>query len=132
MATIFELINSEYSHDEKESFKEIIKMIIKLSNKVWSDGLLSLDDVYIFLPNFLLRKGLELIIECTDVEDVEYVLDNYINAREYSNSERLERVIIKKSVLLLQKGDTGKILFDKILSILGESFFEKFEYVEGW
>lgn len=125
---IIEIINKEYSSKEKESFVELIKVIINLSNKAYRQGLLSLEDDYPSLNPFLLRKGTEIIIGGCDVKDLRNILDNYIQAKKYSDAELLENFIIKEGLLLILSGDRDKILFEKILSMLGEDFFEDLDY----
>lgn len=128
MLNISEIINKEYSSGEKEKFIELIKVIVNLSNKAHLQGPLSLEEDWPLLHPFLLRKGIEIIVEGCYVRELSFILDNYIQAKKYSEAELLERLIIREGVLFIQNGGKGKILFEKILSMLGEDFFQDFDY----
>lgn len=129
MIKILELSKKTYSNEEKEKFKKVIKVIVNLSLKVHSKGVLSLEEDYPSLDSFLLRKGIELWVEGCQIEDLKFVIDNYITARDYFDDELLERLIIREGLLLLVDDENyGKLLFEKILSMLGENFLEDFEY----
>lgn len=53
MLNISELSKKAYSDEEKERFKKVIKVIVNLSLKVHSQGVLSLEEVYPSLEPFL-------------------------------------------------------------------------------
>lgn len=125
---ISEVINKEYSNEEKEKFKELIKIIINLSSKARVEGLLSLENICPYLNPFLLRKGIENVVEGCDVKELRYILDNYIQTKKHYGNELLEKLIIREGVILIKNGDIGKILFNKILIMLGEDFFDNFDY----
>lgn len=129
MIKLSELSKKIYSDEEKERFKKIIKVIVNLSLKVHCNGVLSLEEDYPSLEPFLLRKGIELWVEGLRIEDFKFIIDNYIAARDYFDEELFERLIIKEGIVLLVEDENyGKILFEKILSMLGEDFFEDFDY----
>jgi len=125
---ISEVINKEYSNGEKEKFKELIKIIINLSSKARLEGLLSLENICPYLNPFLLRKGIEYIVEGCDIKELRYILDNYIQTKKHYGNELLEKLIIREGVILIKNGDIGKILFNKMLIMLGENFFDNFDY----
>lgn len=70
-----------------------------------------------------------MMVEGCYIEDLKFIIDNYITARDYFDDELLERLIIREGLLLLAKDEHyGKLLFEKILSMLSEDFFEYFDY----
>lgn len=75
-----------------------------------------------------LKKAIELIVEGFEPRDIESILDTYIEAKEYSDTELLERLVIKNGVLLIQSGYRDKLLFEKILSCIGEDFITDLDY----
>lgn len=121
-------IQKHYSSEEKENFMNLIKIIINLSSKARVDGLLSLEDICPYLNPFLLKKGIEHIVEGCDVEELIYILDNYIQTKKYSEAEMLEKLIIREGVISIKNGYIGKTLFNKMLAILGEDLFDNFDY----
>ena len=118
----------KYTREEKEKLKHLIKVIINLSIKSNRQGLLSLEDDVPTLQPFLLRKGIELLTEGFSQKDLCFIVDNYIQAGSYSEPQLLERLIIKESLLSIQAGEYGEILFEKLLSMLGGGFLEDYDY----
>ena len=77
----------------------------------------------------ILRKGIELWVEGCQIEDLKFIIDNYITARDYFDDELLERLIVREGLLfLVEDKNHGRLLFEKILSMLGEDFFKDFDY----
>lgn len=128
MGEVAKLINNQSSLLEKERLKNIIKILVGLSEKACREGMLSLDEDIPFLPSFLLREGMELILGGTHPDEVTDILNGHINAKEYSDTERLEMTLCREGILLLQSGEHRKGLFDAMILIVGEDFFEGFEY----
>lgn len=129
MVKILELSRKTYSAEEKERFKKVIKVIVNLSLKVHNKGVVSLEEDCASLEPFLLRKGIELWVEGCLINDLKFIIDNYIRARDYLDDGLLERLIIREGLLLLVEDENyGRLLFEKILSMFGEDFFEDFDY----
>ncbi|ABR49259.1 hypothetical protein Amet_3120 [Alkaliphilus metalliredigens QYMF] len=128
MSNTIGIINRDYDSAAKNEFKELIKVILDLSDKADRQGLLSLDEEYPSLNSYFFRKSIELIVEGFHPEVVRNILQNYIDAKECSEGELLEKRITMEGALLIQSGARRKILFEKILSIFGEEFFQDFEY----
>lgn len=124
MVNFLDVIDKTYSREDKEEFIALIKVMVDLSNKAYEEGLLSLENDYLSLHPFLLRKGIELVVEGCNVRELRNILDNYILSQKCSEPELLAKLIVREGVILLQNGDRGKLLYEKILSMLGEDFFE--------
>lgn len=128
MQNINQVLSNAYNEADKYRLKEVIELIVKLSIKANKDGLLSLENEYSTIQPYLLRKGIELIVEGSSPEDIKFIFNNYIQAKEYSKEELLEIIIIRDSILFIQNGHSRKILFEKIVSITGADFFRDFDY----
>lgn len=128
MKNIIDLLGNEYNEADKYRIKELIKIIVKLSMKVTREGLLSLDNEYPSVQPYLFRKGIEMVVEGAYPEDIRFIFYNYIQTKKYSEKEFLEILIIRDSLLFIQNGDNEKILFEKIISMLGEGFLKDFDY----
>ena len=122
-----ELLKSYYSPQEKAQYVELIKKFIKLSRKARAQGLLSLEGEATAADQFLFQKGLELICKGICPDDIRSILKSYIIAKDFSNSELLERNVIIEGMLLLQSGDSGTTILEKLLAMFGEGFFCELE-----
>jgi hypothetical protein len=120
--------SNEYNEADKYRLMELIKSIVKISLKARRDGLLSLDSEYPSIQSYLFRKGIEMVTEGASSEDIIFIFNNYSQTKKYSGKEFLEILIIRDSLLFIQNGDNGKILFEKIISMLGEGFSKDFDY----
>lgn len=122
------ILDVKSNEADKYRLMELIKIIVKISLKARRDGLLSLDSEYPSIQAYLFRKGIEMVTEGAYPEDIRFIFYNYIRTKKYSEKELLEILIIRDSLLFIQNGDNGKILFEKIISMLGEGFFKDFDY----
>ena len=110
--------------EDRQKIMELIMDIIYLSNKVHRLGILSLDDDAPSLRPEFLRKAILFMIEGFNAEELRSLLDFDLHQTEDSERELLEKQIIKEGILYILNGDDGKILFEKIILILGDHFFE--------
>ncbi len=128
MLNIMSSLYKEYNYEEKEELRNLINNIVNLSILSNNEGLLRLYDYYNNLQPFLLRKGIEIILEGCYSKDLRFIIDNYIHTRQNSHKQLLDSLIIREGLLMIQEGEKSRILFEKILSMLGEGFFDDFDY----
>lgn len=108
----------------------IIRIILTLCHNANREGILSLENDCHTLKPFILRKGIELVREGIEAEILSEILDNYINVGGYDGLEFFEVVIAKEGVLLIQAGEDIRIIYEKLVSMLGEEFFLYIEKLE--
>lgn len=128
MCNFSEVVGMHLDENDKERIVKVIREVLRLSQKVRTDGLLSLDTEIISIPQFLLRKGVELVLDGNYPGKIREILDNYIKNGNFKGVALLERLIIKEGVLLIQSGDNSRFILEYLCSMLGESFCI---YVEG-
>ena len=70
---------------------DLISQFKELSRKVRKDGILSIEDNVEEIENEFMKKGLELVIDGLDVENIQEILENEINIFEsrYDNSSKI-------------------------------------------
>jgi hypothetical protein len=127
MADISSAMNRLYSEEEINRCTQVIKTIVSLAHKGQTEGLLSLEQNISELKPFLLRKGIEILSNGCSPGSLRSILDNYINAGNFTGIELMERIIIREGVLLIQAGDKPKMLFEKLVCMLGEDFCNSIE-----
>jgi hypothetical protein len=105
--------------------------ICSMANKAKRNGLLSLVQEADETSHFLLRKGLQLVLEGVNPPMVEKTLQHYILSGKYHGKELLTRCIIMEGVLAIQNGVNPTIIKELLLSLFGESSYEVYELEFG-
>ena len=122
----FSIATLGYSEEEKNKCFEVIQTMLTLSQRACRYGRHILDWDYQPFESKprILRKGIRLILDGIDPEEVRNALDNYINARNYIDIELLEAQIMREGVLLIHAGEGEKTLFEKLVAMLGDGFYQ--------
>ena len=115
------------SEDEKSECIALVSQIVSMAKKAKRNGLLSLVQEAEETTYFLLRKGLQLVLEGVQPALVKTTLEYYILSGSYTGKALLERVIIMEGVLAIQKGVNPQIIQELLLSLFGERAHETFE-----
>mgnify|MGYP000635717642 CR=1 FL=1 len=89
---------------EKKECMTLVAEVVAMANKAKRNGLLSLVQEAEETPHFLLRKGLQLILEGVNPQMVETTLQHYILSGKHRGKELLQRCIIVEGVLAIQNG----------------------------
>ena len=118
---------SQCSQDEKRECLNLVSELISLSKVARRNGLLSLVPYAEKNSSFLLRKGLQLVVDGVNPQVTRDVLESYILSGDYSGKELLERCIILEGVSAIQKGLHPKVAKEFLLSFLGEESYSVFE-----
>lgn len=114
------------SNEEKRRCIPLIEFILKLSEKARKNGLLSLegsDKNHMFF----IRKTLELLLDGVEPGYIRHVMMNYIHVGNYEGIELLERILALEGLLAIQAGEHPLLLFQKLLSYLGEEMSQEVE-----
>jgi hypothetical protein len=127
MSDIFKITKGPYSEEDKARLIEIIKTCLSVSEKERQIGLLSREEGLRELQPFLLRKGVELVINGCYRKDLRYILNSYITAGNFTGIELLERLVIREWALLFQNRERFDLIFEKLVSLLGEDFYHSIE-----
>lgn len=96
------------SQEDQESLVPIVKQLQKLSEIANKAGMLALEDEQSKVDDRFLRLGLQLIIDKTEPQNVEDVLDSDIYYNQSNGRELLKKIIIREALLRIQAGDTPR------------------------
>lgn len=115
------------SQDEKSECVALVSQIVSMAKMAKRNGLLALVQEAEEATSFLLRKGLQLVLEGVQPSLVKTTLEYYILSGSYTGKELLERCIIMEGVLAIQKGVNPQIIQELLLSLFGEKGHEAYE-----
>jgi len=118
---------SKCSNEEKRELLNLVSELIDLSKVARRNGLLSLVPYTEKSSSFLLRKGLQLVVDGVNPQITRDVMESYILSGNYSGKELLGRCIILEGVAAIQKGLHPKVAKEFLLSFLGEESYAIFE-----
>jgi hypothetical protein len=82
-------------------------------------------------PHFLLRKGLQLVLEGVSPEIVKKTLQYYILSGKYYGKALLERCLIMEGVTAIQNGINPTVIKELLLSLFGEDASTDYEFENG-
>lgn len=116
---------------EKKECMALVAEIISMATKAKRNGLLSLVQDAEETSHFLLRKGLQQILEGVNPQMVEKTLQYYILSGKYHGKELLIRCIIMEGVLAIQSGVNPTIIKELLVSLFGEACYETYEIEFG-
>ena len=116
---------------EKKECMALVTEIVSMANKAKRNGLLSLVHEAEETPHFLLRKGLQLVLEGVSPEIVKKTLQYYILAGKYSGKALLERCLIMEGVTAIQNGINPTVIKELLLSLFGEDASTDYEFENG-
>ena len=120
------------SEDEKRQCIALVSQIVSMAKMAKRNGLLALVQVAEETPSFLLRKGLQLVLEGVQPSLVKTTLEYYVLSGSYTGKDLLERCIIMEGVLAIQNGINPQIIQELLLSLFGESGHEAYEAEFGY
>jgi hypothetical protein len=112
---------------EKKECMALVAELCSMANKAKRNGLLSLVQEADETSHFLLRKGLQLVLEGVNPQMVEKTLQYYILSGKYHGKELLVRCIIMEGILAIQNGVNPTIIQELLLSLFGERSYENYE-----
>ena len=119
------------SEAEKRECMALVARVVTMANKAKRNGLLSLVQEAEETSHFLLRKGLQLILEGVNPQMVETTLQQYVLSSNFSGKELLQRCIIAEGVLAIQNGVNPTIIKELLLSLFGEDSYKTYQHEYG-
>ena len=115
------------SEDQKSQCIALVSQIVAMAKKAKRNGLLALVQEAEETNSFLLRKGLQLVLEGVQPALVKTTLEYYILSGRYTGKDLLERCIIMEGVLAIQNGINPQIIQELLISLFGENGHEAYE-----
>jgi FliG C-terminal domain len=112
---------------EKKECMALVAEIVSMANKAKRNGLLSLVHEAEETPYFLLRKGLQLVLEGVNPGIVKKTLQYYILSGKYQGKALLERCLIMEGVIAIQHGINPTVIRELLLSLFGEGASANYE-----
>jgi len=119
------------SEDQKSQCIALVSQIVAMAKKAKRNGLLALVQEAEETNSFLLRKGLQLVLEGVQPALVKTTLEYYILSGSYTGKDLLERCIIMEGVLAIQNGINPQIIQELLLSLFGENGHAAYEAEYG-
>lgn len=104
---------------EREACLGLVSDLVDLAAKARRLGLLSLVDTIEGDQHFLLRKGLQLIVDGVKPDAVRRILENYILSDNCRGRELLARCLILEGIAGIQSGVNPKNIREMLLSFFG-------------
>lgn len=96
------------SKEDQESLVPLVKQLRDLGEIAFKRGLLALEGELMQIRDPFLRLGVQLIVDKTEPENVQDVLDSDIYYNESNGRELLKKIIIREGLLRIQAGDNAR------------------------
>lgn len=113
---LIKLLSKKYDFSP-ESYKDIVRVCTILSELARKSGLLQLDDLIQYVEEDIFKKGLTYVIDGTDPEYINAMLNQYINTFIENSRKKLE--MFADGLLSIQAGENPRILKEKLELHLG-------------
>lgn len=118
----------DFSEVDKEKCIPLIEEIMRLSETARKQGLLILEDDLHTIKDPYLKMGIRLVIDGTEPELVEEILDRIIFFSNAASERVLEYCIMRTGILAIQTGNNPHILHHQLYAYIGMEFID--EYLE--
>ena len=96
------------SREDQESLVSLVKQLRDLGEIAFKRGLLALEGELMQIRDPFLKLGLQLIVDKTEPENVQDILDSDIYYNESNGRELLKKIIIREGLLRIQAGDNAR------------------------
>ena len=96
------------SREDQESLIPMVQQLRELGEISLKKGLLALEGELQQIKDPLLKLGIQLIVDKTDPENVQDILDSDIYYNESNGRELLKKIIIREGLLRIQAGDSPR------------------------
>jgi flagellar motor component MotA len=96
------------SKEDQESLIPLIQQIRDLGEQAYKKGLLSLETELNRIQDPFLRLGVQLIVDETEPDNIQDILDSDIYYNESNGRELLKKIIIREGILRIQAGDNAR------------------------
>ena len=96
------------SREDQESLVPLVKDLRDLGEVAFKGGLLALEGELLQIKDPFLKLGIQLIVDKTEPENVQDILDADIYYNESTSRELLKKIIIREGLLRIQAGDNAR------------------------
>ncbi len=96
------------SKEDQESLVPMVKQLRDLGEIAFKRGLLALEGGLMQIRDPFLKLGVQLIVDKTEPENVQDILDADIYYNESNGRELLKKIIIREGLLRIQAGDNAR------------------------
>ena len=96
------------SREDQESLVPLVKDLRDLGEVAFQRGLLALEGELMQIKDPFLKLGIQLIVDKTEPENVQDILDADIYYNESNGRELLKKIIIREGLLRIQAGDNAR------------------------
>ena len=96
------------SQEDQESLVPLVKQLRDLGEIAYKRGLLALEGELSPIKDPFFKLGLQLIVDKTEPENVQDILDSDIYYNESNGRELLKKIIIREGLLRIQAGDNAR------------------------
>lgn len=96
------------SKEDQESLVPMVKQLRDLGEIAFKRGLLALEGELMQIRDPFLKLGVQLIVDKTEPENVQDILDADIYYNESNGRELLKKIIIREGLLRIQAGDNAR------------------------
>ena len=96
------------SREDQESLIPMVKQLRDLGEIAFKKGLLTLEGELMQIKDPFLKLGIQLIVDKTEPENVQDILDADIYYNESNGRELLKKIIIREGLLRIQAGDNAR------------------------
>ena len=96
------------SQEDQESLVPMVKQLRDLGEIAFKRGLLALEGELMQIRDPFLKLGMQLIVDKTEPENVQDILDSDIYYNESNGRELLKKIIIREGLLRIQAGDNAR------------------------
>jgi len=96
------------SKEDQESLVPLVQQLRDLGEVAFKRGLLALEGELLQIKDPFLKLGVQLIVDKTEPENVQDILDSDIYYNESNGRELLKKIIIREGLLRIQAGDNAR------------------------
>lgn len=96
------------SKEDQESLVPLVQQLRDLGEIAFKRGLLALEGELMQIRDPFLKLGVQLIVDKTEPENVQDILDSDIYYNESNGRELLKKIIIREGLLRIQAGDNAR------------------------
>lgn len=117
----------QFSDNDKRECLETAAIIIELSQLTRNAGILALETKINSLDSLFFKKAITFLVDGCSEGEIREILQNYIIYSNYKGKDLLQRILIMEGVVSLSNGHNPQMIYERLASYFGESFFFEYE-----
>ena len=117
----------DFTTEDKRECLATVKIILDLAEKVRNGGLLALESEIDKMPDILLKKAINLVVDGVCEDEIRKTLQNWIIAGNYRGRRLFKRLLITDGMLAIHRGCGPVFIRDEVLaSYFGENMLPEY------